>query len=265
MKTELLRLGSVVRNGVEGPGSGAINLIYTYLLQDVGLTKYTYIKINQIGDDLEEFVAIKGKNVFINIRYPAVDDFDITSVRERNLIRLDIIHTALKRLMEKDSTFSMVQLEEIKSRILNRDFNFEITYRVHPNKKSRSSLVAKILVTPTEDKFDFYCLIEDSGKIKCKVLIYSGKPTDYMADFFFYGKWQGDNEFTIWGKSEEVEIHVQVDSCEVRFVNLTKYGNPPAFEMMKADLSDIEKNKAYQDWLHSLPPGHSAMLNYEPN
>ena len=62
-----------------------------------------------------------------------------------------------------------------------------------------------------------------------------------------------------------MEIHINVDKCSVEFVNLTSYDKSPFFEMMKADLSDEEKEKAHKDYIHSLPPAIAAIVTHEPN
>jgi hypothetical protein len=109
-------------------------------------------------------------------------------------------------------------------------------------------------------------LIKQDEKDKCRLLIYKGKPSDYyIADLFFYGKWKDTNEFIITGKLKEMEIHITIDSCSVEYINLTSYPKAPFFEMMKADISDQDNKKAYDDYIHSLPPGIAAIVTHEPN
>ena len=86
-----------------------------------------------------------------------------------------------------------------------------------------------------------------------KVLVYEGKCTDhYIPTIFYTGKWKGPDEFVIKDKNKELELQVFVTKNRVNIVNLTKYENPPFFEMMKAGKTNEDAQK---DWLHSLPPG----------
>lgn len=265
MKTHILRLGSVVPHGVGGPEAGTMDLIYTFLLQEFELDIYSYIHINQVGDDLNEFVMKEGKKIYINIRYPVYEDFERKSVTEKNSIRLDIIHTALLRLAAEDKKMKATKLEALKNKILEQNFSFHIVYKNHVNKKNKN-LIAKVIIHPEEDRFNFYALIEENEREKCRLLIYSGKTTDYYIDaLFFYGKWKNINEFIITGKRKEIEIHISIDKCSVEYVNLTSYGKAPFFEMMRADTSKQDRARAHEDWLHSLPPAHAAIIRQAEN
>jgi hypothetical protein len=116
------------------------------------------------------------------------------------------------------------------------------------------------------DKFNYYCLVEENGQVKCKVKIYcGGADTLYYPDLFSDVKWKSENEIIITGKAKEVEIKVTINKCEVAFTNLTNYDKPPYFEMMRADTSESERHKAHQDWLHSLPPAMSAIIRQSHN
>jgi hypothetical protein len=260
MKTEIINLGSVVKNGVEGPENGAINLIYSYLLQENGLNFYNRIKINQIGDDLEELIMREYKKIHISIRYPADPDYDNKKVSEKNNIRLNIIHAALLRLANFDKRLDVDKLETIRSKILENNFAFDIPYKSFVNPKQKNQ-VAKIIIQPHEHTFAFYAIIEEAGKEKCKILLYNGKTTDYyITAFFSYGKWRGINSIVISGKYKEAEMHVDVNKCSVDIVNFSKYEKPPFFEMMKSDNSEEEKRSARKNWLDSLPPGMADFL-----
>lgn len=265
MKTEIIRLESVVKHGIGGSKTAAINLIYSILLQKHKLDFYSFIFINQIGNDLEEFVLKQGKEVYINIRYPVYENYEFKSVAERNIIRLDIIHISLLKLAAKDSRIEIRKLNTIQQEILQKDFYFYFEYKIWHNKK-RPNLDARIIIHPKEDSFDFYVLIEENKTEKCRLLIYKGMPSDsYFEDLFFYGKWKDSNELIISGKNNEMEIHVTVDSCLVEYVNLTSYNNAPFFEMMKADISIDDNTKAHNDYIHSLPPSLAAIITHKPN
>jgi hypothetical protein len=265
MKT-IVRLNSVIPNGVgSGPESAAIDLIYSFLLREFKQNKYRQISINQIGYDLEEFITTTGDKIYINVRYPVVDEFNRMSENDKNIIRLDVIHDSLIRIANHEKKLDPKKLEEIKELILLKDFLFEFDCKSYPNKKYKN-LNAKIILQPLMTKFNYYLVVEDAGVIKCKVLIYSGIPVMiYFSELFSIGKWNGDNEIIISGKNKEVEITLSIDECILTYVNLTKFEKPPYFEMMRADLPEFEKRKAYFDWVHSLPPGHAAILNFEPN
>jgi hypothetical protein len=265
MKTEI-RLGSVVPHGVGGAEAAGMDLIYTCLLHEFGQDIYKRIGINQIGEDLNEFVIREpGDKIHVNIRYPAYEDFESKSVEEKNKIRLDVMHAALLRVAEYDKKLDIYQLDAIRKRILDNDFSFEFVLKSHASKKDEN-LVAKITVHPEMDRFNFYAIIEENGKVKCRVPIYNGRTGVFFGEeFFFYGKWKGKNEFIIWGKKKEVEIHILVDECRTAFVNLTRYANPPYFTVMRADISEQDREKARQDWQHSLPPAVAAIVRQAHN
>lgn len=259
MRTEIVNLGSVVKNGV-GPKNGAINLIYSYLLQEYGLDVYKKIKINQIGDDLKEFILRENKSIDINIRYTADENYDKKTVPEKNIIRLNIIHAALLRLAHGYKKLQVDKLEAIRNKILENNFLFEIPFKTFVNPDYKN-LVAKIIIQPLEETFTFYVLIEKDGEEKCKLLLYNGIPTDYyITDFFSYGKWQGGNKVVVSGKYKEVEMHVDIEKCCVNIANLSKYEKPPFFEMMKSDTSELDHDKARKNWLNSLPPGTADFI-----
>src|ERR1700683_733173 len=114
MKTGV-RLGSVVAHGVGGPEAAALDLIYFFLLQEFGQALYSHIIINQIGNNLDEFVMKEpGNKIHVNIRYPAYEDFEAKSKDEKNMIMLDVIHSALLRVADYDKKLDIIQLEGIR-------------------------------------------------------------------------------------------------------------------------------------------------------
>ena len=266
MKTQL-RLNSVVLHGVgSGPESGAIDLIYSFLFTEFEQDIYSYISINQIGNDLREFVKREpGNKIHVNIRYPAYADFEIKSVAEKNLIRLDVIHTALLRVASQYGKLEIQKLEGIKEKIINNNFSFDFVCKAYPNKKN-DNLVAKIIVHPEIDRFNYILLIEENQKVKCKMSLYCGLTNlFYYADLFSIVKWKSMNELVITGKEKEVEICITVNECKITFTNLTKYKKPPFFEIMRADISEADRQKARQDWLHSIPPSLRALITNKIN
>jgi hypothetical protein len=95
MKMEIIRLGSLVANGVGGPSSAAIGLIYSMLLQKYNQDVYKAIIINQIDESLDEIVIKHGGQVNVNIRYPARQDFGELTELEQNKIRIEVLHEGL--------------------------------------------------------------------------------------------------------------------------------------------------------------------------
>ena len=265
MKTEV-RLGSVVSHGVGGPEAGAINLIYAHFLHEYGQGFYKRIGINQIGEDLNESVLKEqGNKIHVNIRYPVYDDFESKGIDEKNKIRLEVIHTSLLRIAEYDKKISVNQLELIRNRILDNNFSFNLLCKSFVSNLSKD-LMAKIIVHPEMHKFDFYVLIEKERKEICNQWIYCGitEPV-YFTELFSKAKWKSANELVITGKKEEVEIKILIDDCKIEYKNLTRYDRPPYFEMMRADISSEEKEKAYKDWKHSLPPAVAAIIRRADN
>lgn len=266
MKVQL-KLNSTILHGVgSGPESGAIDVIYSYWLTEFGQDAYKDIFINQIGHDLDELVmAEPGKKIFVNIKYPAYNDFESKSTHEKNLIRLDVIHQGLLRISNKYGKFDQQKLEQIRDIIISNNFLFDFVLKVFKYPKEENCF-AKIVVQPLIDKFEYYLVLEDNQTEKCKIHLYCGLTNlFYVSNLFSKVKWKSKDELFIYDKANEVEIKIISDGCKIHFKNLSKYQKPPYFEMMKADISEEERRNAYTDWVHSLPPSGSALLNYQPN
>lgn len=265
MKTQI-RLNSVGPNGVgSGPESAAIDLIYYFLLPEFGQNIYSYISINQIGDDLNEIILKKGKDLHINLRYPTYEDFESKTTDEKNRIRLEVLHEGLLRIAAKYKELDVAKLEAIKNKIIDKNFSFEFVCKQFQNTRKKK-LAAKIIVRPKPDRFDYFVSIEDGGKEICNLLIYSGLPSiHYFPDLFRYGKWMDQTKFIITGKAKSAEIHISVNDCKVEYVNLTPYEKAPYFEMMKADLTEEERLRVGEDYNHSLPPHIAAAIRESKN
>jgi hypothetical protein len=261
-----IRLGSVVINGVGGPEAGALNLIYSQLLKEFGQDLYRRIGINQIGEDLEEFVDKEsGNRVHVNIRWPTPANLDALSTDEQNRYRLEVLHASLLRVAEFDHKLDINILEEIREKVLAHNFSFEFVCASFPNKKVKG-MTTKVVVRPEIKGFIFYIIIEDQGKEKCRLRIYNGlRDIVIFAELFSIGKWKSKNEFLLTGKRKELEITVYTDDCRMETKNLTPYPNPPYFQMMREDNSQEERDKAFEDYLHSLPPAHAAILRRAHN
>ncbi|HTB27189.1 MAG TPA: hypothetical protein VK711_17580, partial [Puia sp.] len=252
--------------GVGGPEAAAIDLIYMYLLQEFGQDIYSRIGINQIDNNLDEFVLKEpGNKIHVNIRYPAYENFESKSVEEKNRIRLDVIHTALLRIADNDGKLDKEKLYAIRLKILENNFSFDFIYRSYPFKKN-PDLIGKVIIHPLMDKFIFYTLIENNGEEKCKLPIFIGIPGWYYMDkYFCYGKWKDEFHLIIWGKEKTVETHISIEACTVNIINLTSYNKPPYYTLMKANISEEERKQSNMDWLHSLPPAVAAVLRNAQN
>ncbi len=264
-KTDIFRLGSLVPHGVgDNPDSHMLDLIYSILLQEFNQDIYSHIRVQQIGDDLDELIFKERNNIHINIRYPAFEDFETRSQKDRNSIRVEIIHTALVRLAKKFEKLDINKLELIKNKILVNEFSFNFLYKTYVHPK-RNDLVAQLFIKPYIDRFEFVLVLQDENEEKCKLLLYSGAPSSYYIHSFFQkGKWRGINEFSFKAK-DEFEIKILVDTCSYEVVNLTNYEKPPMFELMRSDITKTDKAKAHEDWLHSLPPAVTAIIIHNPN
>lgn len=264
MQLEILRLESVVPNGVGGPGAGALGLMYTYLLQKHEITYYKFIIVNQIDEDLEEGIfKIGSRAIHVNVRYPASQEFQHMSPNERNLIRIEVIHAGLTELAKFDTRIDTNALNLIKNEILKCNFEFNIPYKEHRCKSDRS-LSAEITIQPSESKFDFYAVFKRDDMEFARYQIFSGRPIVFYVDALFSNvKWKGTDQLIITGKSPDMEIHVILNENRVEYINHSKYSNAPFFEMMKRDQSNADK--AYRDWVHSLPPEIAAVLERSDN
>ncbi|WP_298737886.1 hypothetical protein [uncultured Chitinophaga sp.] len=258
----MVRLDSVIENAI-GANTEALSYIYAFLLREMDMDFYKYIHINHIGNDLEEVIIRRGKEVYINIRYTLDKNFAQKSNLEKQTVFLDIMQNALLRLADKDKRIEISKLQSIKERIQLQRFEFEIIYKSFVNKK-KDDLIANVLVHPQMDKFEIYILIEEKRVPKCKLLIYKGIPSDYYIDrLFSTGKWKGLDEFILTGKRSEIEIHVSADTCSLKFVNKSVDENKaPLFEAMKAD---ADKDKTLKDYIASLNPAIAAMLTSSLN
>ena len=256
-KIVTLRLGSVVSGGLGGPEAGALNLIYSKMLQDHGQTMYNHIAINQIGEDLNELIIKEPKGVvYINIRYSRTSD-------RKQVDQLNIIHEALLRLSDEDNQLDRNKLNAIYVSILNCDFKFSFICKEYVDKKRKR--FAQLTVEPELKLFKYFLSINGEGT-SCKLLVYSGG-TDifYVPAFFDKGEWNTKNEFVLTGKKNETEIRVNYEACSFEVINLTNYPKPPYFQMMRGDISQEEKQAALRDWDHSLPPGFGAIMSEKLN
>jgi hypothetical protein len=261
MRTKSFLLNSVVPHGVSSSRETAvIELIYAFLLKRYDADVYSF-SINQVGDDLEEFISKEPHNrVHINLRYSTYPDFEEKTAQERNLIRLEVIHTALLKIAEAYKEIDIQKLDLIKNDIIKNNFYYEFEIKRFPNRKNKD-LIAKIILNPQVDKFVFYISIEYKENEIQRMLLYEGQPfLDIVVKFFQNGKWKNENEILITGKANIVEIHVFLKEKRIDFINLTKYENPHMFQLMKADITKEEKERAYNDWHDSLPPEMSKFL-----
>ena len=259
MKTSL-KLSSVIPNGVttDNSGSSAIELIYSFLLQKFKQDKYSYIFINQTGKDLNEVIFTEGRG--ININYRTDTNIKNKNEQEKNIIRLNFIHNALCRIANNYQKLNIKVLEEIKELILKQNFSFEFVFKSFPYKKT--DIIAELSVVPTVANFKYFSSVKCGDLLKCKLLIYNSLPEAPIDSILNIGKWKNENEIVFWGKDKEVEIIVESNKCEVKYANLTKYRNPPIFEMFRFDTSEENRDLAHKDWHDSLPADSVAKRHF---
>jgi hypothetical protein len=231
------------------------------LLTQYGVNAYSHISINQIGDDLNEFIETKGKKVHINIRYPATTGFRKKTEKEKQIIQLETIHAAVVRIADEKGLIETATLENVRQKILDNNFSFEFDISKKVTNPKRIDLSAKIIIKPLTDKFEYYLILMENNTLKCRILLYSGVTEYYVFPLLFHQmKWKNENELIINGKEPHVETHIFADTCKAEFINLTKYEKSPYFEMMRRDTSKEEQEQGYQNWLDSLSPESAAEL-----
>jgi len=98
-----LRFHSMVENGISSQEVICLEVIYRCLLHEFKQDVYSRIVINQIGDDLEEFVLKKGKGIHCNIRFPSRSSFPEWNDFEKNIELLDKIHNGLLAIAKYDN------------------------------------------------------------------------------------------------------------------------------------------------------------------
>ena len=257
----MLRLHSVISSGF-GKETGLISFLYSYLLNKYGLDFYDLIIVNHVGIELEEKVFYDKGRVHINIRHPIDAAFLSKSMDEKNVIFLDIVHAALLRLASEDDRIASSRLNEIKEEILSKNFLFDIEYMVVPS-DTDDSLVAKILLRPHADRFDFFARIDYKNQVKWEALIYEGGPSSYYFDDLFYnGEWKGKTEFVVAGKRSEIVFHFNADDGRITLINTSENkSKAPVFSLFRVNAGSQE----LQDYINSLPPAVAGMITYQPN
>lgn len=261
-KLDYLRLISIDPYGIGNEGNGMIDILYSHLLNENGLSFYKYIKINQIhqSQDIKEFVDFDRGKVHVNIIHNTPSNFDHLDDFSKNKIRLEVIHKGLLRLSKEDERFQKNKLEEIREELLSKKFYFVIegVVLVNPFEKN---IISKISITPHSKYFIFSLEVKNENGVLCKANLYTSKPLVYYLDSFFsVMKWINKDELCVGGKSKEMNILLKLSNCDIRFKNLTRYNKPPLWEMGRAEATDIEKKVAYENWLDSLPPEYAAVI-----
>ncbi|PZP46662.1 MAG: hypothetical protein DI598_11815 [Pseudopedobacter saltans] len=260
------RLFSTIENGINGAECYALDLIYICLLREFGQNAYTRIAVNQSDDVNEAIIKDPGNRIHCNIRYPSFPDFFEKSPKERNLIRLDCIHTALLRIAAYDKKLEVDKLENIKNKILKKNFSFEFLCKAFPYAKDKG-FVAKIIVNPQIDKFVYYLQVEVNNLIKCKIEFFNGITANHFGEELFNTcKWINNNQLVIYSKNDhEVDIFFLIDACSFEIKNLTTYENPPMYTTRRADITKVVKDKANEDWLSSRSLDIQQLLRSQPS
>ncbi len=240
-----------------------IDIIYSYLLQSNNQYVHDYIFINEIGEDLDEVILKMGGTVHINVRDLEYNNTNKND-NERKIHMLEIINAGLIRIAEKYKKLDVNIIHEIKRKVLENDFSFEFLYKEF-SAKTTPALIGQVLIKPTLKYFEVMVLVQDDNKVKCKIPIYYGMTLDsYLSEFFSKAKWK-NNALLISGKNKEVTVHVYHNECKIDYVNNSNYAAPPLFELYKAKLTVEEREMAYKDWMHSLPPAVAAIIEMEGN
>lgn len=267
MKVDIFRMTSIDPYGVGNKENGLLDLLYSYFLNKYGLDYYPYLVVNQIHQEqgIEEFVDIQKNEAFVSIVFNTAPSFETLDDLHKNKIRLDLIHAGLLRLSEKDERFSKSILEKIKREILDSNFTFDLPGEIRKNPKDESTIF-RFVLRPHTKYFDHFFLIQRDGKDLCKMHVYRGKPyTSYFESFFSKVTWKPNNRIVIEGKEKQMKITFDFEKCKILFENLTQYPKPPLWEMSRADISEKENLTAYENWIHSLPPGYAAIIRNSEN
>lgn len=203
----------------------------------------------------------EGKNRYVNIRYPVYPDFELKSSEEKNRIRLDVIHEGLLRLADVDKDLPTSTLEKIRDQILDQNFSFAIDYKTFVNPRNKE-VIGIVRVNPQIDKFITSFHLFRCGKEECNAMLYVGIPQCFVVDSIFSkGKWLNERMFVFTDSRKEIQVVIDTANCNVEYKNLTQYRNAPFFQMMRAGLHQDDKDDAFQDWIHSLPPEIASIIN----
>ncbi len=261
-RLDYLRLISIDPNGIGNEGNGMLDILYSYLLYENGLSFYKYIKINQIhqSQDIKEFVDFDKGKVHVNIIHNTPSNFDYLDDISKNKIRLEVIHAGLLRISKEDERLQKDKLEKIREEILLKKNYFIIDGIVSVNPFDKN-ITCKILITPQAKYFIFSLDVKNKDSYLCKVDLYRSKPLVYYLDSFFsIIKWINKDELYVGGKAKQMSILLNLSNCDIQFKNLTQYNKPPLWEMGKTETNNTEKRVAYENWLDSLPPEYAAVI-----
>ncbi|MFL9485564.1 hypothetical protein ACI6Q2_22475 [Chitinophagaceae bacterium LWZ2-11] len=218
MEFEIIRLGSTVNDGIGGISVLYINFIYSYFLKKEELDFYSFISIVQIVDDLEETVSKYENKVGIGLHFLTEGNWNEKGMNEKNNLRLNIIHTGLLQLAEKDNRFDRSKLEHIRSTIIDSNFIIDVPYSHFTNKLNKD-LTGTLIVNADEYKYDFYFKISRNGVEKCRLFIDSMAAKDFYIgniSFHFDGEWISDNEFLLIKTDNGNEYKILANECELK-------------------------------------------------
>lgn len=167
------------------------------------------------------------------------------------------------RIADHDKKLDKEKLNLIREHILKHDFDFLFTYKQVALKKS-PDIKASVLVKPELKRFRIFVSVENNGSELFNIEIYQGAPSHVILEPLFSSiKWKGEDEIIVTGRNKEVEFRISLKERNVNIVNLTRYDISPTFQRFKADVTKEEKDQAYRDWLHSLPPWAAALIEAE--
>jgi len=218
MKNHILRLESSINSGISGQGSGLIEIIYSFLLPEYKINFFDTIHVNEIGNDLKESVLEVGRNVYINLWWPTSGSFEFKNEEEKKLIRLRLVHQALRMLADEDGRINKNTLEEIRLRILKNNFRFEFVMEELPNKVI-PDIEAKLVIVPESSLFDIYLDFYKKKERAYRLLIYQGIPVPiYLNDLFSSAGWKDAHHLIVSGSNSEVTIKVDFENCKIEYL-----------------------------------------------
>lgn len=212
-----INIQSTAPYGIGGGGeSEALALIYEHLLQHHKQNQYSHIGIIQVATIEEEVIFRSAKAIHVNIFYPTDKNFEQNSIKEKNLVRLNIVHEALLRISNFENKLDKGTLSIIKEDIIKKKFIYKLKIRSYIKKTSSGIYEAEISVVPKMYGFQISFSFKINGVELWRAPFYRSINTAYFFhQFFFKAKWRSDLHLVIYNKFDEFEIHFLVEKKEI--------------------------------------------------
>ena len=204
--------------------AGAISMVFLFVFKEYDFYKRSY-HINIILDpDLEEnsFKVLGRSLQSLNVNFVYnLNEFFTKSKQERRLELLNMLINGLKQIFISNHQ----DLDEIKSRIIDKNFHFEIPIIKKASSK-KLSLLAQIIVKPDIDKNDAYFIITDQ---LTGVEVFRQLLVELTAGIFFGYKrvfdklkWEKNRVFLV-DEYNEIEFVVEIPSYNFHIVTHDQY------------------------------------------